>query len=261
MGEDRAKTTLIGSREESPNCMPQKPEHALCHPDRPHYAKGLCRQCNDSIRNGGEPARDKVMLNIRDHYNGSEALKEEFLRDAKAIVNSIKKYSKPPERERRYVETRKPKVADFVASVAIKNQLDMQKTAEELKPELQPYEQAELAQSLDADPNIKQAVEKQLEKRGLDDKSKDRFVELLWQAAESTDPRKEREKLAAWKLLGKALIPNLEQLEVTAPTELKIRGLEAGIARMTSAEADEAQSEANPFAESVSRRSTMDSDE
>jgi len=237
-----------------------KPEYAYCHPDRPHYAKGLCRQCNDSIRNGGDNAREKVMLNIRDHYNGSEALKEEFLRDAKTLLNSIKKYTKPPESERRYVETRKPKVAEFVASVAIKNQLDMQKTAEELKPELQPYEQAELAQSLDADPHVKQAVEKQLEKRGLDEKSKDRFVELLWQAAESTDPRKEREKLTAWKLLGKAFIPNLEQLEVTAPTELKIKGFEAGIARMTGD--DEAQSEANPFAESVSRRSSlMDSDE
>lgn len=75
----------------------------------------------------------------------------------------------------------------------------------------------------------------------------------------STDPRKEREKLAAWKLLGKAFIPNLEQLEVTAPTELKIRGLEAGIARRMGDDA--AQSEANPFADSNSRRSSaMDSD-
>ena len=114
--------------------------------------------------------------------------------------------------------------------MAIKNALDMEKTVEELKPELSPTQVAVTAQKLENDPRVKAAIEKDLQKRGLDEKSKKHFVELLWRYAESEDPADEKRQLAALRLLGRGFIG--EKIDVDAPQELKISGFEEGLRRM-----------------------------
>jgi hypothetical protein len=106
----------------------------------------------------------------------------------------------------------------------------MEKTVEELKPELSPIEVAATAHKLENDPRVNAAIEKTLQKRGLDEKSKEHFVDLLWRYAESEEPADEKRQLAALRILGKAFVG--EKIEVDKPEELKISGLEAGLKRM-----------------------------
>jgi hypothetical protein len=217
-----------------------QPEQAVCGHGR-SYAKSLCRRCFDAIRHNGDKAREKALLDIGDEADRRglvEQFKEEFVREAKQLVNSVPKYAPRPADERKKLRTTNPRVAGFAAAVLIKNNLDSEQAAKELKPDLAPVEQAELAHKLDTDANVHRAVERQLEKRGLDEKSRERFVEILWAAVESNDPRQERIKIKAMGLLGGAMLPNRSQIEIDTPATLTIKGVEEGLRRMRAAEVD-----------------------
>src|SRR5262249_15924367 len=139
-------------------------------------------------------------------------------------IGSIRKYVKKSEPERRQVDTRKPTVRKHVAKVAIVNNLDFEKAAAELKPDLQPHEQATLARKLEADPQVNKEIQQQLSTRGLSDADKEYYVRKLWQFFESHDARQEAKSIAAMRILGKAFIS--EKVENTQVEVLKISGLE-----------------------------------
>jgi len=126
-------------------------------------------------------------------------------------VKSIPRAGPKKGSETTYIRTKNPTVAKFVAGVAVRNFLDMEKAVEEIKPALPPVDVAAVAQKLERDPNIQRAIETTLQKRGLDEKSKEHFVDLLWRYAESENPADEKRQLKAMRLLGKAFIADSVQ--------------------------------------------------
>jgi hypothetical protein len=195
----------------------KKPALAICHPDRPAYAHGLCRKCVDSIRWGGRLKNLPTTLSAEARQMAEEA------------AGKVPRYKKNPERAAHF-RTSRESVSAFVADVAVKNGLDMERAVEEMRPELPPGQIAETAQTLKADPNVKAAIERALEKRGLDEASKAHFVSILWRFAESTDVNDEKKTLAAWRILGRGFIA--EKLEVDKPETLPLARLDEGLRRM-----------------------------
>jgi hypothetical protein len=132
--------------------------------------------------------------------------------------------------ESQYLRTANPRVAEHVAAVIVKNCLDTEQAVAELKPDLSPFEAAQTANKLDNDPRVQQAVQKELQKRGLDDKSKEHFVGLLWRYAESENPNDEKRQLQSLRILGKAFIA--DHVEINKPEVLRFSGFEEDIKKM-----------------------------
>ena len=176
------------------------------------YARGLCRKCYDRARWSSMPETAATIKGAVD------------LPLAKTL-KQVPKAKKVPFR------VANPKVANLIANAAIKHSLDLPAAVAELKPEFTPAQAERVASELEDTPQVQQAIEKGLQKRGLDDASRDRFVDILWTAAESSDPTDERRTLQAWRLLAKGLIPDRTEARVELE-ELKISGFEEGIARM-----------------------------
>jgi hypothetical protein len=148
---------------------------------------------------------------------------------AEEAAGKIPRYKKNPQRAAHF-RTSRESVSAFVADVAVKNALDMERTVQELRPELPPAQVVETAQTLQSDPKVRAAIEKALEKRGLDEASKAHFVSILWRFAESNDVNDEKKTLAAWRILGRGFIA--EKVVVDQPEELRLTSLEKGLARM-----------------------------
>jgi hypothetical protein len=192
-----------------------QPANAVCHPERPAYSRSLCRGCYDAVRWTGRLPRTLV---------------GETRGAAEDCARRVPRAGRKPPEDSAYIRTDRPSVAKHVAVVAVKNCLDMEKAVKEMKPGLTRLQVAETSEKLEGDPNVRNAIERTLAKRGLDEKSKEHFVELLWRYAESEDPRDERRQLQALRILGKAFVG--ERVEVREPTPLKIHGYEEGIRRM-----------------------------
>jgi hypothetical protein len=148
---------------------------------------------------------------------------------AEEAAGKIPRAGRRPESSK-YIRTERPRVAEFVAGVAVKNALDMEKAVTEIKPELSPVEVAITAYRLEQDPHVQKAIQKTLQKRGLDSESKNYYVQRLWEFFESTDPADEKRQLQAMRILGRGFIA--EKVQVDKPEELKIHGFEEGLRRM-----------------------------
>jgi hypothetical protein len=146
------------------------------------------------------------------------------------IAGKIPKAIRKRPSESQYLRTANPKVAEHVAAVMVKNCLDTEQAVAELKPDLSPFDAAQTANKLDNDPRVQQAVQKQLQKRGLDEKSKDHFVELIWRYAESENPNDEKRQLQSLRILGKAFIA--DHVEISKPEVLRFSGFEEDIKKM-----------------------------
>jgi hypothetical protein len=193
----------------------RKPEHAICHPDRGVYARSLCRPCYDRARWSGQ-------------------VQSSAASDARAVIEDVasqvpRAVRKIPT-ESQYIRTANPKVAEHVAAVMVKNHLDAERAAAELKPDLSPLGVAQTANKLENDPRVQRAVQKELQKRSLDKDSRDHFVDLLWRYAESENPADEKRQLQSMRILGKAFIS--ESVEVTQPAVLRLRGFDEDIKAM-----------------------------
>jgi hypothetical protein len=92
------------------------------------------------------------------------------------------------------------------------------------------YVRTENPQKLERDPHVQREIQKTLEKRGLDERSKEHFVNLMWRYAESEKAEDEKRQLQAMRILGKALVA--EQVQVDQPETLPLAGLEAGLQKM-----------------------------
>ena len=181
-----------------------KPEHAVCHPDRAVYSRSLCRPCYDKARWTGKAPETPLTAT-----GEVRAIIEE-------IAGKIPRAARKAPAESQYLRTANPRVAEHVAAVMVKD--------------LSPFEAAQTANKLDNDPRVQKAVQKQLQKRGLDEKSKDHFVGLMWRYAESEDPKDEKRQLQAIRILGKAFIG--EHVEINKPEVLRFSGFEEEIKKM-----------------------------
>src|SRR5262249_15617051 len=130
----------------------------------------------------------------------------------------------------KYVRTDRPSVANFVAGTIIKNFFDVERAVEKIKPDLSPVEKAETAHALEQDPKVQAAVQTELERLGLDEASKKKYVALLWRYAVAEEPEHEKRQLTSLRLLGKAFLP--DQVQIEQPQALPISGVEAGLKRM-----------------------------
>jgi hypothetical protein len=195
----------------------KQPEFALCHTDQKSYSHGLCRKCSDAVRWGGKLKNLPTTLTAEARQMAEEA------------AGKIPRYKKNPERAAHF-RTDRQNVSGFVADVAVKNSLDMERAVQEMRPELPAAQAVIIAEKLQNDPNVKAAIEKALEKRGLDEESKAHFVSILWRFAESNDVNDEKKTLAAWRILGRGFIA--EKVVVDQPEELRLTSLEKGLARM-----------------------------
>lgn len=221
---------------------PKTTQRAVCHPDKEEYrdGSGLCRSCYDSIRHTGERGRSKALAHIAANPSLSEAMRA----DVAEQIGKIQAYVRKAEPERKHVDTRKPSVRKHAATAVVVNGMDFEKAAETLKPEATPYEQHVLARKLETDPNVRTEVQSLLKKRGLDDESREHFVNRLWELFESTDPRLEQKALSAMRILGRAFVS--EKVENVQVETLKIAGINEGLARMMGG-GDEAQAGVSPF--------------
>jgi len=86
------------------------------------------------------------------------------------------------------------------------------------------------AHKLENDPQVSAAIQKTLQKRGLDEQSKQHYVDLLWRYAESEAPADEKRQLTALRILGKAFVG--ENITVDKPETLRISGIEEGLRNM-----------------------------
>jgi hypothetical protein len=171
---------------------------------------------------------------LNDVWTSTDSAQDSVSAEARAMAleaaGKIPRAGRKPPESSSYIRTERPKVAEFVAGVAVKHALDMQEAVSEIKPELSPVEVALTANKLERDPHVQREIQKTLQKRGLDEKSKEYFVDLLWRYAESEKPEDEKRQLASLRILGRAFIG--EKLEVDAPQVLPIRGIEEGLQRM-----------------------------
>jgi|SRR5882762_2489312 len=216
---------------------------AACHPSRPIYGAGpLCRKCADLVRWQGERGKSKVHAYVAENTSLNAAMRA----DVEDKLGKLKAYERKPEKERKHVDTRKTSVAKHAATTVIVNGLDYDKAAAELKPDMSPYEQHKLAHQLESDSDVQAQVQTLLKKRGLDDESREYFVQRLWQYFESNDLRQEQKALSAMRILGKAFIS--EKIENTQVEKLQLAGINEGLEKMMGLDADEeTQSGASSF--------------
>jgi hypothetical protein len=193
------------------------------------------------VRWQGERGKAKVRAYVADNPSLNTAMRA----DVEDKIGKLKAYERKPEKERKFVDTRKPSVAKHAATTVIVNALDYDKAAVELKPDMTPYEQHKLAHQLEQDSNVRTQVQSLLKKRGLDDESREYFIQKLWAYFESSDPRQEQKALSAMRILGKAFVS--EKVENTQVETLKIAGINEGLERMLGGANSEAQSGSSPF--------------
>ena len=188
---------------------------AVCHPTLEAYAKGLCRRCYDSKRWTG---------NLPTSVSGAAR------KLADEISGPVPRADRKRFEESGYVRASDPAVAQHVAGAIAKNLLDIEAAVRELKPELDSYEVSQVVAKLQKDPHVQAAVQKELEKLGLDEESKLKYVQLLWRYAASEAPENEKRQLTSLRLLGKAFLP--QQVQIDKPETLPLKGLDEGLKRM-----------------------------
>jgi hypothetical protein len=157
-----------------------------------------------------------------------------------------------------------PKVADHVAKILIKNNLDYQKAAKEIEPDAASLRIKILADKMEESQTVQKALKENLEASGLDDKSKDIYVKTLWdwmlegnksmnetlyKEDGSRDYRgeiKRREAatqyaIAAARILSRAFIQ--EKPQDNKPMELRIKGWGDMVDTMTKPVVEEKEEE------------------
>ena len=126
-----------------------------------------------------------------------------------------------------------PAVAEIAARALIKNNLNATAAAKEIRSHLNSKSAMDAGKRMMDSPAVREELEKQLAPRGLDQKSSDRYVNILWAWLEGSD--KDKAQTAA-RILGRAFV---REEPDQAPVELRIAGIEEFKRRMLSAEDDD----------------------
>jgi hypothetical protein len=222
-------------------------KHTVCEHE-PHHAKGLCRPCFDFFRKQAKtniappdvpdelrakveaagslvPREDKRFRPLPSSASGAARQLAEEVSPAVAVVESVQKEFP--------FNTADPAVAQHIAGAVAKSLHDFRAAAKLLRSDLAPAEQAALAHNLELDPNVKAAVQRELEKLGLSETAKEKFFTLLWSAATDLRPQAERDRLQAWRLLARGFgLGETPSGTSDLPQPLPIRDLNEGLERM-----------------------------
>lgn len=204
---------------------------ADCHPERPHHARGYCNPCYRRFIQKGEPggtlAADMSgpkQKNLGRPGVPSLAKQQGAQINPNGKAGAVVPIDPPP------LNTFDFAVTDHVVRLLLKHAMDKNKVIDELIPGGNPFEKGKMLDQLETDVRIKTALQRDLTKAGLDDQSKDSFVQMMWHWLKNdSDPRK---ATAAARILGKAFIA--ERVETTKIEKLPIEGFEDGLRRMLS---------------------------
>ena len=222
-------------------------KQAVCGHE-PHHARGLCRNCHDFFRKQSKtniappdvpdhlrakveaagalvPREDKRFGPIPTTPSGTARLLAEEISPAIALP-------KPTQNDMPF-DTSDPKVAAHIAGAVAKSLHDFKAAARMLRPDLKPADQATLAYQLEQDPYVRASLQQELEKLGLSDDAKKRFIALLWSSATDLRPQAEKDRSNARRLLARAFLPaENPSSKNEAPVPLPITNLDAGLDRM-----------------------------
>jgi hypothetical protein len=120
-----------------------------------------------------------------------------------------------------------PETAKLAARALIKHGLNATQAAMELRPHLTAESARTVGSRMMKTPQVLAELEQQMSPRGLDEKSKDRYIQIIWEWIEGSDRPK---ALTAARILGKGFIG--ERIEIEQPDVLRIEGWEEGIKQM-----------------------------
>lgn len=212
-----------------------------------HHAKGLCRVCFDFFRKQAKtniappdipdelrakveaagqlvPREDKRFTPVPASASGAARQLAEEVQPAIKVVDVQKELP---------YDTADPQVAQHIAGSVVRSLYDFRAAAKLLRPDLTLADQAELGHQLEMDPNVRAALQHELAKLGLTDEAKKKFFSILWNAATDLRPQTERDRLQAWRLLGRAFLPSENPSgKNETPANLPIVGLDAGLEKM-----------------------------
>lgn len=173
-----------------------------CHPERSLYARGLCNSCYQTMRRREKQATEHPDIPVKPQKT-----------EAEKVIGDVSN----------------PKVAEYVATAAIKNQMDMQRAVKEIAPTLSPSKAAEVADSLEKNPAVQESIQRALEADGLDEHSRDVYVRRIWDWFLNGN---KDQQLTAARILQRAFIA--EKVDPNRPQELVIRNYAEGVEKMFS---------------------------
>lgn len=186
---------------------------AECHPEKPTHAHGLCKDC----------------------YDKNRALTRKVRRE------QMRPFDFRQQRQRTFdpgevlpLNTYDTAVTDYAVRCMLACQMDLTKAIDMMSPDASPQLKGKILDQLNTDIRFKTALQRDLTKRGLDDHSKERYVEEVWRMfLNDADPRL---KAAAMRVLGKAFIA--EKIESRHIEDLPIADFNEGV-KLLLAEAED----------------------
>jgi len=201
---------------------PRPKQMCLCHGDRPIEAHGFCQKSYDSLRFSRPP---KLPNDVIGEQRERAELIAWRVKPAKTKVELMAdKFSKP-------------EVAEFVAANVVKKSMDYEEGIKAAMPELtSPVEIGIVANQAKQSPSVQAAIDETLKQKGLDQDSKDYFVQKLWAWFESKRPEEERLTLQAARILGKHFIE--QQVSAESPQSLVLEDVAEGLKEMGLSDAD-----------------------
>ncbi len=132
-----------------------------------------------------------------------------------------------------------PLVAKLAARALIKHSMNASAAARELRPHLTEGSARKFGQRMLRNAAVQAALEHELAPRGMDERSRDRYVAEMWSWLYGPD---EPRKLAAARILGRAFIGS--KVDTNDVVELRISGFEEGVRYMLSDPENESESDA-----------------
>ena len=184
--------------------------HFLCKPCVDHFSR-LPETVNFAPANVDENVRAEVEkygaeVPRKKREKGPSAMTREALLDAANSAHREIKIIDPTPKV--FADLNDPIVAEHAAGVIVRNILDHEKSARQLQPNLSPADQAIFGHQLKTNAAVQQAVTNELARLGLDQKGREQFFAILWNAARDSRPQAERDRLQSWRLLSRLYLPS-----------------------------------------------------
>ena len=209
--------------------------HFLCKPCVDHFSR-LPETVNYAPANVDEHLRADVEkygaeVPRKRREKGPSATTRQALLDAANSAHKEIKIVDPAPKQ--FVDLNDPAVAEHAAGVIVRNVLDYPKSAKQLQPTLSPVDSAIFAHQLKTSPVVQQAVTNELARLGLDQKGREQFFAILWNAARDDRPQAEHDRLQSWRLLSRLYLPSENPSgKNEAPAALPIAGFQEGLDSM-----------------------------
>lgn len=206
--------------------VPSTVRFADCHPDRKHRARGLCEECYarwKRAKRDGKVMVDEAGQSWIRADRANDVMPEPSLDELEHPRPKPSQVDRPDQKPRK-LRLANPRVAFHVAKCVLMSKMDYAAAVDLLEPDA-PNKNA-LIDEIEKSEEVQAALGKLLKAKGLDDDSKDVYVETLWEWLHGED---EMRATTAARLLGKALIPEKSETKLE---DLRVQGFEEGLAAM-----------------------------